>query len=116
MLGFSDRTRGCTLLKDGTYRYSLGGAPKHLISPQNKVGYSIMIPPLFFHRAYLEMMFDPVMIPSKLVTYIDEIMNCDDILMSIVVTKFMQDCGWPQSGGLQLQHTKAISSIKGISK
>lgn len=63
------------------------------------------------------MMFDNEMIPKELVDYIDKEMNCDDILMSAMITKFMNDCGWPRSGGtLELKYKEKINSYEGMSK
>lgn len=61
------------------------------------------------------MMFGGVMIERELIDYIDEIMNCDDILLSAMVTKFLNDSGCPQSGGLQLE-VKSIKGLEGLSK
>ena len=117
LIGFTERTRGFALFRDGIYRYGLGSVlNKALLSPAHKPADSIILPPVFLHRAYLEMMFDPVMIPTDLVAYIDEIMNCDDILLNLMVTKFLKDCGWPQSGGLKLKCLSTIRSLEHMGK
>ena len=101
-------------LKDGTYKYG-SAKPDQWAPGLHYSGNSIVLPAIFLHRAYLEMMFDEKMVAKELVEYIDQIMNCDDILMSVVVTKFLKDCGWPQSGGLQLE-VKKLKMVEGMSK
>lgn len=66
-------------------------------------GYNIMLNSCFLHRAYLEMYFDPQMVPGSLLDYVDSHQNCEDILMSIVVTKFLKDIGRPQCGALAVK-------------
>ena len=112
LIGYKDRTRRFDVLTDGTYRYSVDAKKKALVSPDNTPGYSIILPAVFIHRAYLKMMFDPAMISPELIAYIDEIMNCDDILINIMVTKFLQDCGLPQGGALKLSHNR-IENLEG---
>ena len=107
LIGFNTRTRGFSV-HDGAYKYKIP-------SPSDP-SYSIILPALFLHRAYLEMMFDRDMIAGELVAYIDQIMNCDDILMSVMVTKFLTDCGWPQSGGLELESSFLIANLEHLSK
>ncbi len=66
-------------------------------------GYNIMLNSCFIHRTYLEMYWDPSIIPSSLLDYVNQQMNCEDILMSVVVTKFLKDIGRPQSGVLAVK-------------
>lgn len=66
-------------------------------------GYNIMLNSCFLHKAYMEMYFDPRMVPPSLVEYVDELKNCEDILMSIVATKFLKDIGRPQCGVLAVK-------------
>ena len=61
-------------------------------------GYSMMKTPCFVHRAYLEMYFDPLMVPTEAVEYVNKLRNCEDILLSIMVTKFLHDTNRPQCG------------------
>ena len=63
-------------------------------------GYSIMSTPCFVHRAYLKMYFDPLIVPASAVKYVEEVGDCEDILLSIVVTKFLHDLGKTESGVL----------------
>lgn len=114
LLGFRYRTRGYSLLKNGTYIYG-SVRDKKLLSPKHKSGYSIILPPIFLHRAYLEMMHDNTMVSKELVDYTDNITNCDDILMSVMVTKFLKDCGRPEGGGLQ-HYVKSFRTVEGMSK
>lgn len=103
-------------MKDGTYQYKWTTVKQEKLSPDHTPGYSIILPGVFLHRAYLEMLFDSLIIAKELIEYIDEIMNCDDILTSVMVTKFMNDCGWPQSGCLQLMHQSIITNLESKSK
>lgn len=66
-------------------------------------GYNIMLNSCFIHRAYLEMYFDPRIVPHSLLEYVDEQKNCEDILMSIVVTSFLKNIGRPQCGVLAVR-------------
>ena len=66
-------------------------------------GYNIMLNSCFLHRAYLEMYFDPQIVPHSLLEYVDEQKNCEDILMSIVATNFLKDIGRPQCGVLAVK-------------
>jgi hypothetical protein len=70
---------------------------------QKSEGYNIMLNSCFLHRAYLEMYFDPRMVPPSLVEYVDGQKNCEDILMSVVATKFLRDLGRPQCGVLAVK-------------
>ncbi len=63
-------------------------------------GYSIMKTPCFVHKAYLEMYFDPLMVPAGAVEYVEKQKICEDILLSIVVTKFVQDINLTHYGVL----------------
>lgn len=63
-------------------------------------GYSIMSTPCFIHRSYLQMFFDPLMVPASAVQYVKELRDCEDILLSIVVTKFLHDSNWTQDSGV----------------
>ena len=66
-------------------------------------GYNIMLNSCFLHKTYLKMYYDPVIIPMSLLDYVNLQMNCEDILMSIVVTKFLKDMGMSQSGVLAVK-------------
>lgn len=72
-------------------------------STRKSDGYNIMLNSCFLHRAYLEMYFDPRMVPPSLLEYVDQQKNCEDILMSIVATKFLKDIGRPQCGVLAVK-------------
>lgn len=63
-------------------------------------GYSIMSTPCFVHRAYLEMYLDPLIVPATAVEYVEKLRECKDILLSIVVAKFLQDSNRTQCGVL----------------
>ena len=66
-------------------------------------GYNIMLNSCFLHRAYLEMYFDPVVVPVALLEYVNQQMNCEDILMSVMVTKFVSEMYRPQCGVLAVK-------------
>jgi hypothetical protein len=63
-------------------------------------GYSIMSTPCFVHRAYLRMFFDPLIVPVSAVKYVEELGDCEDILLSIMVTKFLKDSNRTECGVL----------------
>ena len=56
-----------------------------------------------FHRAYLEMYFDPNVLPQGVFEYINNVMNYDDIALSIMVTKFLEDVSWKQTAALPVK-------------
>ena len=56
-----------------------------------------------FHRAYLEMYSDPEVLPRGIFEYVNNVMNCDDIALSIMVTKFLEDVSWKQSAALPVK-------------
>ena len=58
------------------------------------------------------MFFDPAMVPAGAVKYVQDLMNCEDMLMSVVVTKFMQDANLMQSGVLLVKNTLSIKSLE----
>ena len=62
-----------------------------------------MLVPAFVHRVYLEMYFDPDVVPAGAVEYVEELGNCEDILLSVVVTKFLHDMNMAKSGALLLR-------------
>ena len=66
-------------------------------------GYSIILNSCFIHKAYLEMFFDHLIVPTVLRDYIDGQRNCEDILMSVIVTKFLMDINRAQSGVLAIK-------------
>lgn len=62
-----------------------------------------MLNSCFLHRVYLDMYFDPLVVPRNLLDYVNEKKNCEDILMSIMVTKFLNDMHRPQCGVLAVK-------------
>lgn len=106
------------VLHVGNKTYSLGkvsnsnattkAPPKKF--PRKPEGYSIMETPCFIHKAYLEMFVDPLMVPAGAVEYVTQLKDCDDILMSIVVTKFMEDTKWQQCGVLAIKSSLPIKN------
>ena len=63
-----------------------------------------------FHRAYLEMYFDPDVLPKGIFDYINNITNCDDIALSIMVTKFLEDVSWKQTAALLVKNIGEIQN------
>lgn len=84
------------MFRIGRASYVINGVSENL-KPD---GYSIMSTPCFIHRAYLRMYFDPLIVPASAVKYVEELRSCEDILLSIVVTKFLQDSNRTQCGVL----------------
>ena len=76
-------------------------------------GYSIILNSCFIHRAYLEMYFDPLMLPPAAVRYVDNQRDCEDILLNILVTKFLQDVKWSPGGVLAVKSNIKIKSVSG---
>lgn len=75
-------------------------------------GYSIMGAPSFVHKAYLEMYFDPAFVPAGAVEYVENLNNCEDILLSIVVTKFLQDMNFTRHGVLAMKNSLTIKGLE----
>ena len=74
--------------------------------------YSIISSSFFIHKAYLEMLFDPLMVPDGALEYIEHSQNCVSILMNIVVTKFIEDTGWyRQCGSLAVENILLIRKM-----
>lgn len=65
----------------------------------------------FVHKAYLELYFDPHVIPPSVLSYVNEERNCEDILLSVLVTKFLKDIGRPQCGVIAVEEKKAIKNL-----
>lgn len=105
IVGFKQRTHMSSY--DGTYYYDKNPAG---LDP----GYSIMIgATLILHKVYFEMYNDPRVLPRSLFEYIDEIMNCDDLAMSVMVTKFLREVSWPQCGVLAIVPEVKIQNLQG---
>ncbi len=63
-----------------------------------------------FHKAYLEMYFDPNVLPQGLFEYINNVRNCDDIALSIMVTKFLEDVSLKQTAALPVKNIGEIQN------
>ena len=79
--------------------------------PSNNVGYIIVLNSHFIHRGYLEMYYDPLIMPTDAINYADS-QDCQDILMRLMVTKFLENTTWPQSGVLAVKHTIPVKHMK----
>ena len=73
--------------------------------------YGIMLPGFFMHKAYLEMLFDPEMVPPEIIAYTDTAVNCEDILFSMMVTKFLRDANLAWSGGIAVEPKETIKIL-----
>ena len=65
------------------------------------------------HRAYLEMYFDPDVLPRGIFEYVDSNMNCEDLSMNVMVTKFLQDVSWQQPAALAVNPVGKIQNMEG---
>ncbi len=110
-MGFEGRTRPFSILKNGSYFYGAVNASETIMEPVPG-SYSIMLPGFFLHKTYLEMLFDQEMVPSEFLEYTDAVMNCEDILVTMMVTKFLRNVGLPQSGGLAVEPHYSIRNLK----
>lgn len=91
----SNNLKGSTIMRQSEYSSAN--------ESQKSEGYNIMLNSCFLHRVYLEMYFNPVVVPANLLEYVNEERNCEDILMSVVVTKFLNDVHRPQCGVLAVK-------------
>lgn len=100
----------------GNKTYILGRAAHPTSSPPTAAmdGYSIMQVPCFVHRVYLEMYFDPVVVPADAVEYVEELGKCEDILLSVVVTKFLHNMNLTKSGVLLVKNSLAMKNLPGM--
>ena len=108
---------GTRILHVGSKTYILGAHPTKQSGPTKPPameGYSIMQVPAFVHRVYLEMYFDPDVVPAGAVEYVEELGNCEDILLNIVVTKFLHDMNMAKSGALLMKNSMAMKKLSGI--
>lgn len=108
--------KGIRILHVGNKTYNLGKVKRNekqvYVDSSKPDGYSIMQAPCFVHKAYLEMFFDPLMVPPGAVRLVEALNNCEDILLSIVVTKFLQDLNEPQCGVLTIKSSLSIKDIE----
>lgn len=104
------RTRNFSILKDGSYFYRTPREAKTIMKAVPG-SYGIMLPGFFMHKAYLKMASDPSMVPLEYLHYIDTQLNCEDILLSMMVTRFVNDANLARSGGLAIvpqDHIKCL--------
>lgn len=107
---------GTRILFVGNKTYVLGKLPESQKKvdpvPEKPDGYSIMGVPSFVHRAYLEMFFDPTIVPVSAVQHVKNVNNCEEILLSIVITKFLQDTNSvTKSGVLTMKTSLSIKHL-----
>ena len=65
----------------------------------------------FVHKTYLEIYFDPYMMPVSILDYVNKEKNCEDILLSVVVTKFLQDISHSQCGVIMVMEKHRITNL-----
>ncbi len=108
---------GTRILRIGNKTYILGKAVKKptVLNSTREVsadGYSIMLTSVcFVHSVYLEMFFDPLFVPAGILHEIDKRRNCEDIMLSILVTKFLYDISWPQCGVIAVKASFGITNL-----
>ena len=95
---------------DGKYHYGPdwehGGTPA-------KFGYSLMgTGTAIMNKVYLEMYHDPEILPKGMIEYIDQVQNCEDIGMNVMVTKFLEDVSWPQCSALSVVAHGRIKNLQ----
>ena len=95
---------------DGKYHYGPdwqhGGTPV-------KFGYSLMgTGTALMHRTYLEMYHDPEILPKGMIEYINQVRNCEDIGMNVMVTKFLEDVSWTQCSALSVVAHGKIKNLQ----
>ena len=106
---------GVRVLHLGNKTYVLGKSTAQNMTelhPGKPDGYSIMQAPFFIHKAYFEMFSDPLMVPLSAVELVEKWMNCEDILLSIMVTKFLKDLKEPQCGVLTIKSSLSIKDLE----
>jgi len=105
IIGFEER--GHVTLKDGSFFYNNSN------SVRRSLGYSlILIGSSFFHRAYMEMYFDPNFVPTEIISFIDKVFNCDDMWFNIMASKFLSDVGWNQPAGLKVHPIGKVENME----
>lgn len=106
IIGYEERTY--THQPDGSYFY--GVYPGTHPYP----GYAIMgTGTAILHKAYLEMYFDPEVLPRGILYYVDRIRNCEDLSMNVMVTKFLEDISWQQPAALAVKPIGQIHNLEG---
>ena len=107
IVGFECRMHS---IKHGKYHYCEGGEWGKILED---FGYSMMITPhCILHRAYLELFNSPIFTPRAVLNYIDKEMNCDDIAINFVVSKFLELVAWPQASGLLVIPKHKITNLE----
>ena len=69
-------------------------------------------PHSILHRAYLELFNSPIFTPTEVLNYIDKEMNCDDIAINFVVSKFLELVTWPQASALLVIPKHKIKNLE----
>ena len=106
IIGFEERTY--TRQPDGSYFY--GVYPGTNPYP----GYAIMgTGTAILHRAYLEMYFDRNVLPQGIFGYVNKNMNCEDLSMNVMVTKFLENVSWQQPAALAVKPIGPIHNLEG---
>ncbi len=57
----------------------------------------------FMHRNYLGMFNDSSIVPKSVHQLVDEMQNCEDIAMNVMVSQYLASTGHPQCSGLYVK-------------
>ena len=68
----------------------------------------------FLHKAYLEMFFDPNVLPKAMFDYVDTGRNCEDLAMNVMATKFLEDVSWHQPAALAYKPIGQIKNMEAV--
>ena len=101
--------RSYTLQKDGSFFYGQYDSMKPY------PGYCIMgTGTAILHKAYLEMFFDPKVLPKAMFDYVDKGRNCEDLAMNVMATKFLEDVSWHQPAALAYKPEGQIKNMEAV--
>lgn len=101
--------RSYTLQEDGSFFY--GQYDQRKPYP----GYCIMgTGTAILHKAYLEMFFDPRVLPKAMFDYVDKGRNCEDLAMNVMATKFLEDVSWHQPAALAYKPKGQIKNMEAV--
>ena len=66
------------------------------------------------HKAYLEMFFDPEIMPRDMLDYVNKGKNCEDLAMNVLATKFLEDVSWHQPAALSYKPKDQIKNMEAL--
>ena len=101
--------RSYTFQKDGSLFYGQYDQAKPY------PGYAMMgTGTAILHKAYLEMFFDPEVMPKAMFDYVNDGRNCEDLAMNVIATKFLEDVSWHQPAALSYKHKGQIKNMEAL--